>query len=231
MVAMEMNASETAFLIVQPDGYNLRWFTPTVEVDLRGHATLASAHILWEEGVLPKQQTARFHTRSGLLTAVRDGEWIEMDFPSEREHAVEVPSVLKKALGVDPVYVGQNRFDLLVALESEEVVRSTKPDFKILMEIYVRGIIVTSSSISPEHDFVSRFFCPSFGVNEDPATGSVHCCLRRYWGVKLNKKELIGYQASSRGGVIRVRDEGEKVKLLGQAVTVLQGELTDRAAY
>ncbi len=224
-VAREMNLSETAFLHREGEEFRLRWFTPAVEVDLCGHATLASAHVLWEEGHLPADASARFQTRSGLLTARRDNGWIEMDFPAEPEEGAEPPSALVEALGFTPKYVGKNRFDYLVEADSEETVRSLKPDFPILKTVPARGVIVTSRPDLPGYDFVSRFFGPAAGVNEDPVTGSAHCCLGPFWGKRLRKEELLGYQVSERGGAVRVRLAGERVLLGGQAVTVLRGEL------
>jgi PhzF family phenazine biosynthesis protein len=224
-VAREMNLSETAFLYRQSDGFNLRWFTPLVEVDLCGHATLASAHILWEEGYLQPEQKAQFYTRSGLLTAERKGDWIELDFPSEPEKTAVAPLGLETALGVTPKYVGKNRFDYLLEVDSEGIVRSLKPDFTLLAEIPVRGVIVTSRAASQGYDFVSRFFAPRFGINEDPVTGSAHCCLGPFWRRRLNKSEFTAYQASARGGVVRLRVGEDRVHLGGQAVTVLRGEL------
>ena len=224
-VAREMNLSETAFLLAQADGFDLRWFTPVVEVDLCGHATLASAHVLWEESHLKSDQQARFHTRSGLLTAIRKGDWIELDFPSEPEQPATPPQELAQALGISPVYVGKNRFDYLVEVDSEETVRNLKPDFNLLETIPIRGVIVTAPTSLPDYDFVSRFFGPRTGLKEDPVTGSAHCCLGPYWGKRLKKDELVGYQASPRGGIVRVRVVGDRVHLGGQAVTVLRGEL------
>lgn len=224
-IAREINLSETAFLLRQEGGYSLRWFTPTVEVDLCGHATLASAHILWEQGYLKNDEQAIFYTRSGLLTAERNGNWIELDFPAEPEEMADIPSGLVPALGISPVYVGKNRFDYLIEAGSEEAVRVMKPDFALLYSIPCRGIIVTAPSGSAEYDFISRFFAPSIGINEDPVTGSAHCCLGPFWSARLNKKELTAYQASARGGVVRVRVENDRVFLAGQAVTVLRGEL------
>ncbi len=224
-VAREMNLSETAFLSRQADGFNLRWFTPAVEVDLCGHATLASAHVLWETGQLELGEQARFHTHSGLLLAGRKGEWIEMDFPVKAEEAAIAPPGLLQALGVTPVYVGKNQFDYLVEVESEEIVRGMQPDFSLLSTVEARGVIVTSRASTQGYDFVSRFFAPRVGVNEDPVTGSAHCCLAPYWCSKFGKDQLVGYQASPRGGVVRVRVSGDRVYLGGQAVTVLRGEL------
>ena len=224
-VACEMNLSETAFLRKQDDGYELRWFTPAVEVDLCGHATLASAHVLWETGQLKPGEQARFHTRSGLLLANRTDHSIEMDFPAKREEQSEPPADLIAALGVTPKYTGKNKFDYLVEVDSEEIVRSMKPNFSMLAQIPVRGVIVTSRASTPGYDFVSRFFAPGSGIDEDPVTGSAHCCLGPFWSTRLNKKEFVAYQASARGGVVRVRLNGDRVHLGGQAVTVLRGEL------
>jgi PhzF family phenazine biosynthesis protein len=228
-VAMEMNLSETAFLVRREDGsYDLRWFTPAVEVDLCGHATLASAHVLWEEGRLGKDDTARFHTKSGLLLARRRGERIELDFPAKREESIAPPDGLLDALGI-PVarYVGKNKFDYLVEIESEAAVRGLKPDDRALSKLPVRGVMVTSRAEAGPYDFVSRFFAPGSGIAEDPVTGSAHCCLAPYWQECLGKAEMVAYQASARGGVVHVRVVGERVMLGGQAVTVMRGELVD----
>jgi len=225
-VAREMNLSETAFLVPQNGGYNLRWLTPAVEVDLCGHATLASAHVLWQDGHLPEGQQARFHTRSGLLTADRRGEWIEMDFPVKRPAPAETPTELLSALGVAAArYVGRNAFDYFVEVDSEKVVRALTPDHSTLRKLPVRGIIVTARAGQGGFDFVSRFFAPGSGIDEDPVTGSAHTALAPYWAAQLGKSEMIGYQASPRGGVVRVRVEGDRVMLAGQAVTVMTGEL------
>lgn len=229
-VAREMNLSETAFLLKRPagDGFDLRWFTPATEVDLCGHATLASAHVLWEEGHLQPGEQAHFSTRSGLLTAQREGDWIEMNFPAESPEAADLPPSLAAALGLSPQaisYTGKNRFDYLLEVASEEIVRALQPDMTKLMAVPARGVIVTSQSSTPGIDFVSRFFAPQVGVPEDPVTGSAHCCLAPYWGAKFGKERLTGYQASARGGIVRVRMAGERVNIGGQAVTVMRGEL------
>jgi PhzF family phenazine biosynthesis protein len=224
-VAQEMNLSETAFLHRQADGYDLRWFTPAVEVDLCGHATLASAHILWETGLLPPSEEARFHTRSGLLTARQREGTIEMDFPATPAEPVKAPLALSEALGVIATYTGNNVFDYLVEVDSEDTLRKMQPDIGKLKEFPVRGVIVTSASASTAYDFVSRFFAPAAGVDEDPVTGSAHCCLGPYWSQRLGKEEMVAYQASERGGVVRVRVAGDRVLLGGHAVTVLQGEI------
>jgi PhzF family phenazine biosynthesis protein len=225
-VAAEMNLSETAFLAKRGDGFGLRWFTPAVEVDLCGHATLASAHVLWEDRHLAREAQARFHTKSGLLTADRRGEWIELDFPVKPEAPAAAPPGLAEALGAAPKYVGKNQFDYLVEVDSEDTVRALAPDHAALAKLPVRGVIVTSRASTPGFDFVSRFFAPGSGIAEDPVTGSSHCALGPFWGARLGKTQMLAYQASARGGVVRVRLAGERVALGGQAVTVLRGELT-----
>ncbi|HZT41427.1 MAG TPA: PhzF family phenazine biosynthesis protein [Chthonomonadaceae bacterium] len=224
-VAREMNLSETAFLLPERNGYHLRWFTPAVEVDLCGHATLASAHVLWEEGHLPAEETARFFTRSGLLTARRDGDWIVLDFPATPPTPTDAPPGLLESLDASPRYLGRGRFDYLIELGSEAEVRALQPDFTRLGRLDVRGVIVTSRAENGPYDFVSRFFAPAAGVNEDPVTGSAHCCLAPFWGERLSKPKMLAYQASARGGVVRVELAGERVLLGGQAVTTLRGEL------
>jgi predicted PhzF superfamily epimerase YddE/YHI9 len=224
-VAREMNLSETAFLVRRDDGFDLRWFTPATEVDLCGHATLASAHALWEGGLLAPGELARFHTRSGLLTARRDGEWIELDFPALPDAPVDPPPGLTDALGARPTYIGQSRFDLLVELDGEDVVRALAPDFTRLRALGARGVIVTSRASTPGLDFVSRFFAPGAGIDEDPVTGSAHCCLGPYWAGRLGKQTLAARQVSARGGDVRVTVADDRVRLGGRAVTVLRGEL------
>ncbi|HLK58082.1 MAG TPA: PhzF family phenazine biosynthesis protein [Chthonomonadaceae bacterium] len=224
-VAAEMNLSETAFLAPKEDGYGLRWFTPTAEVALCGHATLASAHVLWETQRLAPDAEARFWTRSGLLTAVRRAEGIELDFPVRPQVPAEAPPHLLEAMGVQNGYVGRNEYDYLIALDSEQAVRQIEPDFGRLRALSIRGVIVTARSETPEYDFVSRFFAPGVGVNEDPATGSAHCCLGPFWQERLGKDTFTAYQASPRGATIKVRVRGDRVILGGQAVTVSRGEL------
>ncbi len=232
-VAVEMNLSETAFVYQMEAGnlFRLRWFTPRVEVDLCGHATLAAAHVLWEEEALRPQTPAQFETRSGRLAASRQGEWIELDFPAEPVNTpIHDPRELdriKTALGAAPISAGRNRFDLLVEFADEQTVRNLQPDYRLVFEFPVRGIIATSRSSEPRFDFVSRFFAPRVGVDEDPVCGSAHCCLGPFWASKLGHGELIGHQVSPRGGVVKVRVDGARVALIGQAVTVLRGELPD----
>ena len=228
-VAREMNLSETAFLYAIEGGFSLRWFTPTVEVSLCGHATLASAHVLWETELLEQSHTARFHTTSGVLTAQRRGETIELNFPGKPVEATSAPAGLLEALGADAIFVGRNHLDYLLEIESETRLRALQPDFCAMARTPVRGIIVTACSADTKFDFVSRFFAPASGVNEDPVTGSAHCALGPYWKSRLDKTEFVAYQASSRGGVIEVRVAGDRVFLAGNAVTVLRGELAVEA--
>jgi PhzF family phenazine biosynthesis protein len=224
-VAKEMNVSETAFIYKREDGFLLRWFTPKVEVDLCGHATLASAHILWEKEIIKFNEKIVFHTRCGKLSARRDGEFIELNFPSEIAKPYQGSIDIIKAFNVSPLYIGKTRFDFLIEVDSEELVWNLKPDFHLLCKIKARGVIVTSKSRSKDYDFISRFFAPAVGIDEDPVTGSAHCCLGPYWKSKLNKNEFIAYQASERGGFVRVRVDDDRTYLSGQAVTISEGEL------
>jgi PhzF family phenazine biosynthesis protein len=232
-IAKEMNLSETSFLHRVEDGFSLRWFTPAVEVDLCGHATLAAAHALWEEGVVRPDEPARFHTRSGLLTASRgEGGWITLDFPAKRAtRAAMRPEyeALEGALGAPIQSAWINAFDMLVELDSESTVRGLRPDFTRLKRFAVRGIIATSRASTSGYDFVSRFFAPAAGIDEDPVTGSAHCCLGPFWADRFDKTDLLALQVSERGGVIRVSVRGDRVLLAGQAVTVLHARLASAA--
>jgi PhzF family phenazine biosynthesis protein len=222
-VAREMNLSETAFLGRNTEGFDLRWFTPTVEVDLCGHATLASAHVLKQLGQAGDE--IRFSTKSGLLKAFCRGNEIELDFPLKPETPAQAPAGLLEALGVSAKYVGTSHFDYLVEVQSEAVLRGIAPDFKRLSAVPVRGVIVTSRSDDPRFDFVSRFFAPAVGIDEDPVTGSAHCCLGDFWRKQLKKAEFVAFQASARGGVVKVRVANDRAFLSGQAITVAKGEL------
>lgn len=226
-VAREMNLSETAFVVPRGDGHDLRWFTPAIEVELCGHATLATAHVLWECGRLAPGEIARFHTRSGLLTAERrDEDWIEMDFPARRFEPVPAPpAAFAAAFGCEPRFVGRYRADYLVEVESEAMVRAATPDVELIRRIPARAAILTARATTAPYDFVSRYFAPGSGIAEDPVTGAAHCALAPFWGERLGKDEMSAYQASARGGNVRVRLAGDRVKLLGQAVTVLRGRL------
>lgn len=227
-VAKEMNLSETAFLVKQDDGFNLRWFTPTVEVPLCGHATLASAHVLWSQGHLLPNQEARFYTKSGILVAKLENDWIRLDFPVNISQSVELFPELSQVLGVTCKSVVQNSLGYLVEVESEQLVREMQPNFQQMKTLTKADIIVTSIANSDsEYDFVSRFFAPGLGIDEDPVTGAAHCCLAPFWRNKLGKDEFLAYQASSRGGVVKVYYPGaNRVFISGQAVTVMQGKLT-----
>lgn len=242
-LAAEMNLSETAFAHPESwpaqtpggpslQGWRLRWFTPTVEVALCGHATLATAHVLWETGHLPPGQPADFITESGRITCNSgqepDGS-ITMDFPATPESPMTVPRGLPEALGCGVYYAGRNAFDFLIETKDEETVRGLQPDLAALAEYPVRGIIVTARAAKPgtPHDFVSRFFAPASGVNEDPVTGSAHCCLGPFWSQRLGRNRLTGRQVSRREGTVGVEwlPDRNRVILSGHAVTVLSGRL------
>jgi len=226
-VAAEMNLAETAFPLAEGDGFRLRWFTPKVEVKLCGHATLATAHILWEQGILAPDREARFRTLSGLLTARRDGDLVELDFPA-RPPLPKPPDwtdAVVGALGLKPAYIGMSAEDILFEAADEESVRSVQPDFATLRSLPARGVIVTSRSSDPGFDFVSRFFAPAVGVDEDPVTGSSHTVLVPYWAGRLGKTSFTARQISARGGVLRLRLDGDRVKIAGKAVTVIRGEI------
>ncbi|MEP6551448.1 MAG: PhzF family phenazine biosynthesis protein [Gemmatimonadales bacterium] len=224
-VASEINLAETAFLVRRAEGFDLRWFTPVAEVDLCGHATLASAHLLWEEGQLQPSEAAIFHTRSGVLSAKRQGDMIWLDFPATPARPATMLPDLERAVGAPIKYLGRTEYDYLIEVESESAVRSLQPDLALLALLPVRGVVVTARSGDGTHDFVSRFFAPRLGIPEDPVTGSAHCGLGPFWAARLGTNELAGYQASSRGGTVLVRVDGERVHLGGKAVTVLRGEL------
>jgi predicted PhzF superfamily epimerase YddE/YHI9 len=224
-VAREMNQAETAFLAPGKDGFSLRWFTPTVEVDLCGHATLASAHFLWAKRKLTPRSTARFHTRSGVLTAVKKKDWIILDFPATPAVPCEAPPYLLDAFKASGAPAFRSRFDYMVVLEKPAKLRDLKPDARLLKAIECRGVIVTSPSDEPGVDFLSRFFAPGVGVDEDPVTGSAHCTLAPYWAGRLGHNKLVGRQVSQRGGTVQVEALGERVLLGGQAVTVVKGTI------
>lgn len=228
-LAAEMNLAETAFLVPTGGGYDLRWFTPAIEVDLCGHATLASAHILWTTGRLDPDEKANFNTRSGPLTCCREGSSIVMDFPAEPASQTDPPGGLLQALGAEATWVGANRMDLLVEVASQQILGRLAPDFSALRRIEMRGVIVTARSTDTRFDFVSRFFAPAAGIDEDPVTGSAHCCLGPYWGRRLGKNDLRALQASHRGGTLEVSLSGERVLLKGRAVTVFEAQLAPQA--
>lgn len=225
-VAAEMNLSETAFLVPAADGFELRWFTPQVEVALCGHATLASAHTLYETGAADGE--IRFHTRhSGILTVRRDGELLVMDFPANPAHPIDPPGGLAEALGVTPAWTGRNhQNDVLAVLDDAKTVRALDPDMTALVHVDSRGVCVTAADTDDSgYDFVSRFFAPRVGVPEDPVTGSAHCMLAPHWSQRLGRPDLVGYQASARGGIVRTTVTNDRVALRGNAVTVITGDL------
>jgi predicted PhzF superfamily epimerase YddE/YHI9 len=224
-VAREMNLSETAFVRPIEGGFSLRWLTPAVEVKLCGHATLASAFALWHTAAVPPSQPIRFHTKSGWLACRRDGDWIEMDFPAVVSRPCPPPPGLAESLGCRLVACGSNGMDYLVEVPDETTLRSLTPNHSLLGTLPVRGVIVTAASDEPRFDFVSRFFAPVAGVNEDPVTGSAHCALGPYWQAKLGKAEFTAFQASERGGIVRLRVQGDRVLLRGQAVLVSRVDL------
>lgn len=224
-VAAEMNLSETAFIRPGNEGFELRWFTPTVEVNLCGHATLASAFVLWEMGIAARERPIRFHTRSGLLTASHSEHLVSLDFPAISVEECDAPPELLEALRVEPRFVARTKFDRFLVADSAKTVRALQPDFKLLAQVAARGTIVTAPSDVPGVDFISRFFAPASGIDEDPVTGSAHCALAPYWGRQLGKDRMVGFQASSRGGTVFVEVQGDRVILGGQVALVLKGEL------
>ena len=228
-VAREMNLSETAFVVPRSGSeFDLRWFTPTVEVDLCGHATLASAHVLWEDKHTG-EDAITFHTRSGALPVTRDDPWIEMDFPSRPPIEADVPDEVTRLVGGAPVVrargnVGGGMSGYFFQYATEDEVRALKPDGR-LADVPDGYVLVTARASMDGYDFVSRFFAGPAGIAEDPVTGSAHCTLGPWWQRKLDKDELMGFQCSARGGTVRVRPRGERVLLGGRAVTVMRGEL------
>ena len=219
-IAAEINLSETAFLYKKGELYSLRWFTPTVEVDLCGHATLSAAHILFETGEFPKDQVIRFETKSGILTASYKNNLIELDFPQLHVTACESNSLLEKAFGIKPLYIGKNHQRYLIEIENIKELTQIKPDFQLLQQSDLGCFMITVKS-NDQYDFHSRFFAPGVGVPEDPVTGSMHCYLAPYWAKKLNKKKLQAYQASSRSGSMECEiSDDSRVFLRGQAITM-----------
>ena len=224
-LAGEMNLSETAFLLPREGGYHLRWFTPAAEVPLCGHATLASAHILWEGGYLQENETAVFETLSGRLGATKKGDWIEMDFPAFSAKEVPFPEGLVDMLGGSPLEAFDTGESLMVVYGSPEEVSALAPDFARIAQLPYQGVMPTAKGDGAPYDFVSRYFAPRVGVDEDPVTGSAHSSLCPFWAKRLGKEEMLAQQISKRGGVLKVRDMGERVAIAGQAVTVFSGEL------
>jgi PhzF family phenazine biosynthesis protein len=224
-MAAEMNLAETAFVLRESGGFGLRWFTPAVEVDLCGHATLATAHVLWSDGIVAAGDAIEFRTRSGRLGASQRDGLIELDFPSEAAAEVATPAGLAAALGTDILWAGRNRMDVIVEVAGERELRGLTPDLAAIGKLEARGLIVTCKGDGTAYDFLSRFFAPQSGINEDPVTGSAHCCLAPFWAARLKRTSLVGFQASSRGGEVRVTVNGPRVILGGRAVTVYSGTL------
>jgi PhzF family phenazine biosynthesis protein len=226
-IALEMNVAATAFVMPLAGSFRLRWFSPMVELSFCGHGTLAAAHALWQEGHVPMDEAIQFDTRSGLLIADRRGDLIELDLPSDPADEVSAPPNLIEALEVQPVFVGANRLDHLAVVDSEDTVRTLRPNLTLLAGVPTRGVIVTARSSSARYTFVSRYFAPSVGIYEDHVTGSAHCCLGPFWGARLGLTQMIGYQASPRGGTVFVRLGDGRVHLGGRAVTTLSCDLFD----
>jgi len=218
-IAAQMNLSETAFLFAEKDGFRIRWFTPKTEVRLCGHATLASAFFLWDSKIVPGNRIS-FHSLSGVLSADRNGDKISLNFPAKPSYTEDFHKEIKSAFGIKPIFTGKSEFDYLIEFADEAAIKNLKPDFKKIETIQARGIIVTARSASPDYDFVSRFFAPAVGVNEDPVTGSAHCTLAPYWSAKTGKIKMTGFQASERGGVVEVELKNGRVLLTGEAEKV-----------
>lgn len=226
-LAAELNISETVFLLALDDGsYSLRWFTPAAEIELCGHATLASAHALWNH-FNQSGETLVFKTLSGDLTAVKSEQGITLNFPEVAPTPFAINTDVADALGKQPVWSGQAGKKLFIELESAQAVRDCQPDFAAICALPLRGVVITAASDEPQYDFISRFFIPELGINEDPVTGSAHCSLAPYWAAKFNKTTLTGYQASKRGGVVKVALIENRVTLTGQCQTIFAGELSE----
>jgi predicted PhzF superfamily epimerase YddE/YHI9 len=228
-LAAEMNLSETAFLLhCKGSDYSIRWFTPTVEVPLCGHATLASAHVLWEEKLVSPRELITFQTPKETLLAQRESDWIRLDFPALLVEECAEPAGLGKALGTQPLRVYRNQFStFLIEVESEKTLRNLQPDISRLRNSEFNVAIVTAPSDSSHYDFVSRFFGPGMGIDEDPVTGAAHCSLGPFWAKRLGKTELVGHQVSKRGGVVKVHVHEDRVDILGQAVTIIRGDFSE----
>lgn len=229
-VAAEMNLSETSFIVPTDEAnrFHLRWFTPTTEVDLCGHATLAAAHTLIEQNLITTDSAIRFQTRSGELRCSRSGQRITLDFPltpTEENVDGSTKAALLAALGLAEALVMRTKLDMVAVVNHASIVKSLRPNFSLLESIETRGVAVTAASQTAGIDFVSRFFAPRFGINEDPVTGSAHCCLAPYWGERLRKTSVVGYQASARGGTVYCEIASDRVLLTGSAVTIWEGRL------
>lgn len=226
-VAAEMNAGATVFVRRREMDREIRWFSPTVELEMCGHGTLAAAHLLWETGEADPAQAVAFQSRGGTLRAVREEGRIVLDCPALVDQPVEPPAALLAALGLsDALYLGRNRFDYIVEVDGEWVVQDLRPDMQMLAGIETRGVIVTSRAADADTDFVSRFFAPAAGIAEDHATGSAHCCLGVFWRKRCGKTRMVARQLSSRGGLFVIEVVGDVVRIGGDAVVVSEGRLT-----
>jgi PhzF family phenazine biosynthesis protein len=221
-IAMENNLSETAFFIPEGDHFHIRWFTPKAEVRLCGHATLATAHVLFNE-LNFQGDLLEFESLSGILTVKKVGDKLRLDFPADFAQEVEPVDVFAEALGAQPAKTLKGRTDYLLLFDSEETIRTMKPNFHLLYQTDARGIMVTAQGDSV--DFVSRFFAPGVGIDEDPVTGSAHTTLIPFWANRLGKTELTALQLSARGGQLWCTLSGERVFIAGKAVTYLRGEI------
>ena len=222
-IAMENNLSETAFFVPVKSGFHIRWFTPKAEVKLCGHATLATAHVLFNH-LNYEANEIRFDSLSGELKVTRENEQIVLDFPALAATETVIPESVAKAFHIAPKACFKGRDDYMLVFENEQEVLSLQPDFQQLVNAQTRGVICTSKS--NKYDFVSRFFAPAVGVNEDPVTGSAHTMLIPYWAEKLGKNELLAKQVSARGGILHCKLAGDRVKIGGNAITFLTGEIT-----
>ena len=221
-IAEENNLSETVFFVKNGNSFDIKWFTPTCEMDLCGHATLAAAHIIFSE-LNYKEKQLTFNSKSGKLTVTKEADWYTLNFPSEEISAIETPELLKQALNVPVLKSFKGNGKLLVELENETVIKNLAPTFNLLAQIAANMIIVTSKG---DHvDFVSRVFAPNLGINEDPVTGSAHTLLIPYWAKKLHKTNLIAVQLSKRTGYLKCEYLDDRVEMSGQAVTYLKGQL------
>ena len=222
-IAMENNLSETAFYIPKDDQFLLRWFTPTIEVDLCGHATLATAHVIFSNGY-KKEEITFFSPRSGVLKVKKNGDLYTMNFPSDTFEKVATPQQIIEGLNIQPLEVFKGKTDYMVMVENQSIIENLKPDFKIIAQLDARGVIVTSKG--DDVDFVSRCFFPQAGVDEDPTTGSAHTTMTPYWAKKLVKNQMSAIQLSKRQGHLQCNYLGDRVEISGHAKTYLKGEIT-----
>ena len=222
-LAMENNLSETAFFIKKNDAYHIRWFTPEAEVDLCGHATLATSHVMFQHLNLAADKIC-FQSRSGKLSVKKEGDLLVLNFPASEVEAKYIPTGLKTAFGIHPQECFKGREDLMLVFKNENDIANLEPDFTKMLEATSRGIICTAKS--EKYDFVSRFFAPSLGINEDPVTGSAHTMLIPYWSARLDKQNLLAKQISKRGGVLHCKQLGDRVEIGGKAVTYLVGTIS-----